>query len=83
MKCPLFHRCAHAPGVLSPEDQAIADQFRATLTALLHPMSWTPGGAQDIAVRIPVTAMRHPAAAVTAAGIPNPDEDGTPATWAT
>ncbi|MGW2689503.1 hypothetical protein ACWC6I_40880 [Streptomyces sp. NPDC001414] len=29
----------------------------------------------------PVTAMRHPAAVVTAAGIPNPDT-GVPATWA-
>ncbi|MFJ2819021.1 hypothetical protein [Streptomyces sp. ATexAB-D23] len=31
---------------------------------------------------VPVTALRHPAAAVTAAGIPNPDEDGAPAVWA-
>lgn len=30
---------------------------------------------------LPVTIMRHPAAAVTAVGIPNPDE-GAPATWA-
>ncbi|MFD3665769.1 hypothetical protein ACFWVF_35055 [Streptomyces sp. NPDC058659] len=31
---------------------------------------------------VPITALRHPAAAVTAAGIPSPDEDGAPATWA-
>lgn len=52
MKRPFFRRCGHAPGVLSPEDQAVVDQFRATLTALRNPQPWTPGGAQDIAVRI-------------------------------
>lgn len=30
---------------------------------------------------VPITAMRHPAAPATAAGLPNPDE-GAPATWA-
>ena len=31
---------------------------------------------------VPVTAMRHPAAPATATSIPNPDEEGAPATWA-
>ncbi|MGW2416022.1 hypothetical protein ACWCV5_28180 [Streptomyces tubercidicus] len=48
----LFRRCGHAPGALSPEDQAVVDQFRAMLTALRNPKPWTPGRAQDIAVRI-------------------------------
>ncbi|MCO8303619.1 hypothetical protein [Streptomyces sp. RKCA744] len=47
-----FRRCGHAPDTLTPEDQAVADQFRAMLTALRNPQRWTPGGAQDIAVRI-------------------------------
>ncbi|MFZ3475972.1 hypothetical protein ACODT4_44070 [Streptomyces sp. 2.9] len=52
MKRPLFRRCSHAPGTLSPEDQAVVDQFRASLTALRNPKPWTPGTALDIAVRI-------------------------------
>ncbi|WP_328743561.1 hypothetical protein OG436_39215 (plasmid) [Streptomyces caniferus] len=52
MKRPLFRRCCHAPGTLSPEDQAVADQFRTMLTALRNPQPWTPGGTQDIAVRV-------------------------------
>ncbi|GAA1923886.1 hypothetical protein [Streptantibioticus ferralitis] len=51
MKRPSFRRCGNA-GALSPEDQAVVDQFRATLTALRNPQPWTPGSAQDIAVRI-------------------------------
>ncbi|MGW2777261.1 hypothetical protein ACWC4C_32980 [Streptomyces olivaceoviridis] len=47
-----FRRCAHAPGALTPEDQAVVDQFRAMLAALRNPQPWTPGGAQDIAVRV-------------------------------
>ncbi|OIJ95436.1 hypothetical protein [Streptomyces colonosanans] len=31
---------------------------------------------------VPVTALRHPAAPATAAGIPNPDHEAMPATWA-
>ncbi|WP_438490745.1 hypothetical protein [Streptomyces sp. S186] len=42
-------------------------------------MAWAPSTEPGA---IPITAMRHPAAPVTAAGIPNPDE-GAPATWAT
>ncbi|WP_424893268.1 hypothetical protein [Streptomyces sp. XH2] len=47
-----FRRCGHGPEALSPEDQADIDQFRAMLTALRNPQPWTPGGAQDIAVRV-------------------------------
>ncbi|WP_369384069.1 hypothetical protein [Streptomyces sp. cg36] len=52
MKRPLFRRCGNAPGALSPEDQAVVDQFRALLTALHNPEPWTPGSARDIAVRV-------------------------------
>ncbi|MFH8753329.1 hypothetical protein ACH4GK_37480 [Streptomyces rimosus] len=48
----LFRRCGHAPGAFTPEDQAAVGQFRAMLTALRSPQRWTPGGAQDIAVRV-------------------------------
>ncbi|MBZ6260577.1 hypothetical protein KVH22_34230 [Streptomyces olivaceus] len=52
MKRPsLFRRCGNA-GALSPEDQAVVDQFRATLTALRNPEPWAPGSARDIAVRV-------------------------------
>lgn len=47
-----FRRCGHAPGALTPEDQAIVDQFRAMLAAVRNPQPWTPGQAQDVAVRI-------------------------------
>ncbi|MET8615867.1 hypothetical protein [Streptomyces misionensis] len=52
MKRPFFRRCGHAPGAISPEDQAVVDQFRAMLTALRNIEPWTPGSARDIAVRI-------------------------------
>ncbi|MEV5982857.1 hypothetical protein [Streptomyces sp. NPDC052114] len=52
MKRPFFRRCGHAPGAISPEDQAVVDQFRAMLTAMRNPQPWTPGHAQDIAVRV-------------------------------
>lgn len=53
MKRPsLFRRCGNAPGALSPEDQAVVDQFRAMLTALRNPEPWAPGSARDIAVRV-------------------------------
>ncbi|MEU9031480.1 hypothetical protein AB0D46_28985 [Streptomyces sp. NPDC048383] len=49
----LFRRCATAPGtVLAPEDQAVVDAFRAMFAALRTPESWTPGCAQDVAVRV-------------------------------
>ncbi|GHI33200.1 hypothetical protein [Streptomyces daghestanicus] len=38
-----FRRCGHAPGAISPEDQAVVDQFRAMLTAVRNPEPWTPG----------------------------------------
>ncbi|MFJ3762540.1 hypothetical protein [Streptomyces sp. NPDC090080] len=47
-----FRRCGHAPGALSPEDQAVVDQLRAMLTALRNPEPWAPGSARDIAVRV-------------------------------
>lgn len=52
MKRPSFRRCGTAPGILSAEDQAVVDQFRAMLTAVRNPQPWKPGGAQDIAVRV-------------------------------
>ncbi|MEU1129562.1 hypothetical protein ABZ383_06795 [Streptomyces sp. NPDC005900] len=52
MKRLSFRRCGTAPGVLSPEDQAVVDQYRAMLTAVRNPQPWTPGTAQDIAVRV-------------------------------
>ncbi|MEU6371129.1 hypothetical protein ABZ876_36930 [Streptomyces sp. NPDC046931] len=39
----LFRRCGHAPGTLTPEDQAAVDQFRALLAALRDMAAWTPG----------------------------------------
>uniref|UniRef100_UPI002F916BEA hypothetical protein n=1 Tax=Streptomyces sp. NBC_01562 TaxID=2975879 RepID=UPI002F916BEA len=57
----LFRRCGHAPGALSPEDQAAVDQFRALLAALRDPEPWTPGHCQDLAVRVgPFVERAHP-----------------------
>lgn len=47
-----FRRCGHAPGALTPGDQAVVDQFRALLAALREPEPWTPGLGQDVAVRV-------------------------------
>ncbi|MFJ6053656.1 hypothetical protein [Streptomyces sp. NPDC092307] len=47
-----FRRCGHAPGALTPEDQAAVDQFRTMLTAVRDPQPWTPGHGQDVAVRV-------------------------------
>ncbi|MFF4534111.1 hypothetical protein ACFY1P_33180 [Streptomyces sp. NPDC001407] len=47
-----FRRCGHGPGALTPEDQAVVDQFRVMLAAVRAPEPWTPGRAQDIAVRV-------------------------------
>ncbi|MEW1552264.1 hypothetical protein [Streptomyces tsukubensis] len=52
MKRPLFRRCGHAPGAVSPADQAVVDDFRAMLAAVRSPEPWTPGSARDIAVRV-------------------------------
>ncbi|MEU4800217.1 hypothetical protein [Streptomyces sp. NPDC023327] len=41
-------------------------------------MVWAPAAEPGA---VPITALRHPAARTTAAGIPNPDE-GAPVTWA-
>ncbi|WP_331761811.1 hypothetical protein [Streptomyces sp. NBC_01546] len=49
----MFRRCGNAPGTaLSPEDQAAVDAFRAMLAAVRDPEPWTPGRAQDVAVRV-------------------------------
>jgi hypothetical protein len=57
----LFRRCGHAPGALSPEDQAAVDQFRALLAALRDPEPWTPGRCQDLAARVgPFVERAHP-----------------------
>ncbi|MFI1169100.1 hypothetical protein ACH4UM_37445 [Streptomyces sp. NPDC020801] len=56
-----FRLCGHGPGALTPEDQAIVDQFRAMLAAMRDPEPWTPGRSQDIAVRIgPFIERAHP-----------------------
>nr|MDT0521319.1 hypothetical protein [Streptomyces sp. DSM 41633] len=47
-----FRRCGHAPGALTPEDQAAVTQFRAMLAAVRTPEPWTPGHGQDVAVRV-------------------------------
>ena len=62
MKRPsLFRRCGHAPGTLSPEDQAAVDQLRALLAALREMETWTPGLYRDIAVRVgPFVERTHP-----------------------
>ncbi|MDQ1013394.1 hypothetical protein QFZ82_007962 [Streptomyces sp. V4I23] len=64
----LFRRCGHTPGTLTPEDQAVVDQFRAMLAAVRNPQPWTPGHAQDVAVRIgPFVERAHPRPATTTA----------------
>ncbi|WP_328765380.1 MULTISPECIES: hypothetical protein [unclassified Streptomyces] len=56
-----FRRCGHAPGTLTPEDQAAVAQFRAMLAAVRDPEPWMPGRAQDVAVRIgPFIERAHP-----------------------
>ncbi|WP_086796502.1 hypothetical protein [Streptomyces caniscabiei] len=52
MKRLSFRRCGHAPGAISPEDQAVVDAFRALLAARKNPQPWTPGCNQDVAVRV-------------------------------
>ncbi|MFD3976227.1 hypothetical protein [Streptomyces cyaneofuscatus] len=49
-----LRRCGHTPGAISPEDQAVINQFRAMLTALRNLKPWTPGtgSARSIAVRV-------------------------------
>ncbi|MEU9356235.1 hypothetical protein AB0D65_35855 [Streptomyces griseoloalbus] len=48
----MIRRCRHAPGTPTPEGQAVTDQFRTMLTAVRNLQPWTPGHAQDVAVRI-------------------------------
>ncbi|WP_030594030.1 hypothetical protein [Streptomyces anulatus] len=55
MKLPSFRRCGHAPGPLTPQDQAALDTFRANLAAIAavrDPEPWTPGRYQALAVRV-------------------------------
>lgn len=56
-----FKRCGHAPGALSPEDQAAVDDFLALLPLLKNPQPWTPGSGEDVAVRVgPFIERGHP-----------------------
>ncbi|MCX4633359.1 hypothetical protein [Streptomyces sp. NBC_01443] len=48
----MFRQCGHAPGTLSPEDQAVVDAFRSMLAAVREPEPWTSGRAQDVSVRV-------------------------------
>ncbi|GAA2330120.1 hypothetical protein Scani_34400 [Streptomyces caniferus] len=48
----MLRRCGNAPSALSAEDQAVVDAFRAMLAAVRHPELWTPGCAQDVAVKV-------------------------------
>ncbi|MFE9221712.1 hypothetical protein ACFYN3_36010 [Streptomyces lavendulae] len=49
----LFRRSATMPGIrLSSEDQVVVDAFRVMLAAPRTPERWTPGSAQDVAVRV-------------------------------
>ncbi|MEU9617011.1 hypothetical protein AB0D56_36680 [Streptomyces sp. NPDC048209] len=55
MKLPSFRRCGHAPGPLTPQDQAALDTFRANLAAIAavrDPEPWTPGRYHALAVRV-------------------------------
>ncbi|MEU2602807.1 hypothetical protein ABZ669_38075 [Streptomyces hirsutus] len=57
----MFRRCGNAPGALAPEEQAVLGAFRAMLAAVRAPDPWTPGLAQDIAVRVgPFVERAHP-----------------------
>jgi hypothetical protein len=67
MNRPFFRRCGHAPGTLTPEDQAVVDAFLALLAARKNPQPWTPGSNQDIAVRI--GPFREPGGDVDALGL--------------
>ncbi|MGC5401723.1 hypothetical protein ACPXCP_39040 [Streptomyces sp. DT20] len=57
----MFSRCATTPRAVSPEDQTVAEEFRAMLAAIHNPQPWTPDLAQDIAVRVgPFIERAHP-----------------------
>ncbi|PJN32156.1 hypothetical protein CG717_14770 [Streptomyces sp. CB02613] len=49
-----LRRSGYTPGAISPEGQAVVDQFRAMLTDLRYPEPWTPGtgSARGVAARI-------------------------------
>ncbi|MFD3547061.1 hypothetical protein ACFWUW_15880 [Streptomyces sp. NPDC058655] len=48
----MFSRCATTLSAVSSEDQAVLDEFRTMLAAVRNPKPWTPGRAQDVAVRV-------------------------------
>ncbi|MCF3180026.1 hypothetical protein IPZ70_08735 [Streptomyces polychromogenes] len=73
---PLIPRAVHTHGVFLRHphpDHGCGCEWDDTWR-----MVWAPATEPGA---IPLTALRHPAALVTAANIPNPDE-GAPATWA-
>lgn len=74
---PRIPRAVHTYGVFlqhpHPDQGGCGCEWDETWRMVWAPAT-EPGG-------VPITAMRHPAAAATTAGIPNPDE-GAPATWA-
>ncbi|MGW6857792.1 hypothetical protein [Streptomyces xanthophaeus] len=79
----LFHRCG-TPGALSPEDQAVVDEYRAMLAARKNPQPWTPDSGADIAVRIgPFVERAHPRPGdnhgpIIAVALVHPDTPHTP-----
>jgi hypothetical protein len=73
---PRIPRAVHAFGVFLKHphpDHPCGCEWEDTWRVVWAPSS-EPGA-------IPITAMRHPAAPVTAAGVPDPDQ-GAPAAWA-
>jgi hypothetical protein len=62
----LFRRCGHAPGAISPEDQAAVDQFRAMLTAVRNPGR-------------PATPRTSPCGSARSSSVPTPDPETTTA----
>ncbi|MEU2873010.1 hypothetical protein ABZ769_28065 [Streptomyces olivoreticuli] len=68
--CSVVHRGLYVSGI---DDHGCGCEWADTWR-MVWALAAEPGAA-------PITAMRHPAAPATAAGLPNPDE-GAPATWA-
>ncbi|WP_331743117.1 hypothetical protein OG239_43095 (plasmid) [Streptomyces sp. NBC_00868] len=71
-------------GILSAEDQAVVDEYRAMLAACKDPQPWTPGSSVDVAVRIgPFVERAHPRLGddrgpVIAVALVHPDTPHTP-----
>ncbi|MEU3064135.1 hypothetical protein [Streptomyces subrutilus] len=74
---PRIPRAVHTHGVFlrhpHPDHEGCGCEWDDTWR-----MVWVPASEPGA---VPITALRHPAATVKAASIPNPDEDA-PATWA-